>query len=81
MSKLQSGKVYEILPRSVMAANAKSGFGLRWGNGTIGTASNNTATASRGAMAGEGETIQISLRKERGEKIAEPQQCKCLRSL
>ena len=31
MSNLQCGKVYDILPASVMAANAKSGFGLGWG--------------------------------------------------
>ena len=68
MSNLQCGKVYDIMPASVMAANAKSGFGLRWGKGTIAKVSNDTGIASRGATAGEGQTIQLSVRKEGGEK-------------
>ena len=56
------------MPASVMAANAKSGFGLRWGKGTIAKVSNDTGIASRGATAGEGQTIQLSVRKEGGEK-------------
>ena len=68
MSKLQSGKVYDILPAGIMAPNAQHAFGLRWSNKTIATLSNNTTVASRGATAGEEKTIQLSVWKEGGEK-------------
>ena len=68
MSILQSDTVYDIFPVSVMAANAKSGFGLRWGKGTIAKVSNNTTIASRGATASGVSPIQLSVWKESGEK-------------
>lgn len=68
MSNLQIGKVYDVVPAGVMAPNAKHGFSLRWGKGTSAKLSKNTAVASRGATASEGETIQLSVRKDGGEK-------------